>query len=356
MDLGGRPLRVGLDLRLAGYRSGGISRYALELASALERVPDINVQPLRHHSDPTALAHDIKLRTPAHHRLETHALGIELALKRISLDVYHATDFVGPRLLRAPVVATVHDLAFLRWPDQLSRDALRYYRQVRSQSGRIAHWITPSRWTRSELTDLVGVPAEKVTVIPHGLSSFISRDDIRPRESRKPYLLAIGTIEPRKRYDLLLDAFDRLKPRPELHIVGAPGWNTGALQDRLRGTAGVVWHENAGDAEVDQLISNALAVAIPSLAEGFGLGALEAMAHGTPVISSGLGALSEVTGPAAHVPALDEPVSWAEAIQYVVEDAERWNELSSMGAERALEFSWEEAALRTAAVYRLVAG
>ncbi len=350
------PLRVAFDQRLAGYRAGGITRYAVELGRALDLRDDIALTPLRHHKDEFATDSDLRLRTPPHHRLEPIAVGLELALSRRPFDVYHATDFVAPRLLRLPVVTTVHDLAFLRWPDQLERDALRYYRQVTGQARRTAHWITPSEWTRAELVDLVGIDAADITVIPHGVSGFITPDAIKRRAQREPYIVAVGTIEPRKRYGLLLDAFERLSPGMQLHIIGAAGWNTHELQRRLRATLGVTWHANAGDAQLDRLVAGATALAIPSLAEGFGLGALEAMARGTPVISSGLGALSEVTGQAAEIPSHDDPASWAEAIERVAQDDQLWERLSTDGARRARQFTWQSAAQRTAEVYWHVAG
>ncbi|MEZ4521180.1 MAG: glycosyltransferase family 1 protein [Thermomicrobiales bacterium] len=352
----GSRIRVGLDQRLSAYRPGGISRYATELGTALAELPEIDLVRLLHRSDRSLDEEGIRLRTPPHHRLEPLAIGTELMLKRERLDVYHATDFVAPSFVRAPVIATVHDLAFIRWPDQLRRDALAYYRKILRQSGRTAHWITPSAWTRSELVDLVGIDERSISVIPHGVSSFVSSGNIQDRDERGPYIVAVGTVEPRKRYSLLLDALERMRPRPELVIVGAPGWNTDDLQHRIRRAEPVTWLSNATDADINRLLSNALALAIPSLAEGFGLGALEAMACGTPVVSSGLGALSEVTGDAAVVPDLDEPQSWADAIESVIHDDERWRKLSADGAARAREFTWESTARRTACVYREITG
>lgn len=349
-------LRIGLDQRLAAYRTGGISRYALELGNALSAVPNLELTRIRHKRDNAASPQDIRLRTPPHHRFETVGIGIELALNRVALDVYHATDFVAPRFARCPVVATIHDLAVIRWPDQLSRDALRYYRQVERQHRRVAHWITPSNWTKSELCDLVGVDDSDVTVIAHGVSSFITSGDILPHADRESFIVAVGTVEPRKRYNLLLDAFERLTPRPRLVVVGEAGWNTGDLQQRLRSTDGVTWLDRASDADIDRLLSKATALAIPSLAEGFGLGALEAMARGTPVVSSGLGALSEVTGDVAIVPDRDDPESWASALETIIHDEHLWQECSDAGVLRADGFSWLKAARQTTAVYRNVTG
>jgi glycosyltransferase involved in cell wall biosynthesis len=346
--------RVAFDQRLASYRGGGIARYQIELGDALARQSDIEVHRLLHSRDTAQSGNDVRLRTPPHHRLEPYAIGLELAARRRSFDAYHATDFVAPRFIRYPVVVTVHDLAFIRWPDHLSPDALAYYRQVTRQAPRTDHWITPSAWTKSELVELVGVSEQHISIVPHGVSSFVERGAVRPREERDPVILAIGTVEPRKRYHLLLDAFERMSSRLRLCVVGAPGWNTQELQKRLRSSARVTWLDTATDDEINDLVSRAVALAIPSLAEGFGLGMLEAMARGTPVVSSGLGALSEVAGSAAFVPDDDSPTAWAEALDGIAGDLDLWNEFSGAGLARAANFTWSEAARRTAEVYRLV--
>ncbi len=102
MALDDHMLHIGLDQRLSAYRSGGISRYALELGTALELVPDLRVTRIRRKRGAESSAGDLVLRTPAHHRIEPLMIGTELALRRQSFDVYHATDFVAPRLDALP--------------------------------------------------------------------------------------------------------------------------------------------------------------------------------------------------------------------------------------------------------------
>lgn len=347
-----RPLRVGLDLRLAAYRTAGIARYAVELGHALARLGGVDVVPLRHARDVVTDENEVRLRTPPHHRFEERLLRLELRLRRASFDLYHATDFIAPDLGETPAVATVHDLAFLRWPEHLSADALAYYRRIEASKQYTRRWITPSTWTRDELCEQLDIPEDKVEVIPHGVPSYIATVGVVPRGERRPFFVAVGTVEPRKRYDLLLDALERIHPRPELLIAGQPGWNTDALQHRLRTTPGVTWLRNASDQEIRRLLAGAVALAMPSQAEGFGFPALEAMACGTPVISSGYGALAEVTGTAAIVPPQDDAEGWAEALSTILEDSFRWEQASRAGAARAMEFSWERAAEKTLEVYR----
>lgn len=345
-------LRAVIDLRLAGYRAGGIARYALELYRALERRPDVMVRAIRASGDPEAGDEDLRFRTPPHHRLEQYALGVELALARYRPDVFHATDFIAPRLPRIATVATVHDLAFLRFPQHLTPDSLRYYQKLKQSKTWTDHWITPSQWTADDLVRSFDIPANRVSVVPHGVPPDLVHMATPPRSERERFILAVGTLEPRKRIDLLLDALALMSLPPRLVLVGNPGWNTSALEQRIKGAAGVEWRRNVTDDELRQLYRTTFVVAIPSQEEGFGFVALEAMAAGTPVISSGHGALPEVTGLAALTPESDSPEDWARAIERMMDDEPLWNELSAFGRRRAESFSWPVAAELTVAAYQ----
>ncbi len=349
-------MRVGIDQRLAAYRMGGIARYAIELGNALERFDTLELVKFGHAKESAPGGNRMLLRTPPHHRLESQFLRLELALRRASIDVFHATDFVPPGLGGTATVATVHDLAFLRWPDQLEANALAYYRQILNPRRHPTLWITPSEWTRNDLCEQVGVDPATVFVIPHGASSFLTDVGIVPRAVRRPYLVTVGTVEPRKRYDLLLDALALIDERPELVIAGQPGWNSDAIQRRLRTDPSVTWLDTTSDLEIRRLIAGAVALALPSLEEGFGLSALEAMACGTPVVSSGHGALPEVTGGAAMTPRTDDPQGWAAELERVMLDIPAWRQASTEGFERSRHFTWERAAESTLEVYQRALG
>jgi glycosyltransferase involved in cell wall biosynthesis len=349
-------LRVALDLRLAGYRAGGIARYADELYHALRPIPGLAVRAVRTHRDHAPDPRALRVRTPPHHRIEQYALGAELLTRRPRPQVFHATDFIAPRLPGTPVVATVHDLTFLTNPELLDPTGLDYYRRIFKSKRRTAAWITPSQWTADALVELVGVASEAITVIPHGVPSLSVAASPLPNANRGSYLLAVGTVEPRKRYDLLLDALALLQEPPPLIVVGQPGWRSAATELRLRTTPRVGWRTAVSDDELAVLYRQAWAVAVPSLAEGFGLSALEAMAHGTPVISSGYGALPEVTGPTALAPVDDSAEAWAAALERLRGDAALWQRLADDGYRRSLTFTWQQAAQETAEVYRQVAG
>jgi glycosyltransferase involved in cell wall biosynthesis len=269
--------------------------------------------------------------------------------------VYHATDFIAPRILGTATVATVHDLEFVRHPEYLDDASLRYYRQIERSRDWTNAWITPSRWTAEDLASTYDIDPATITVIPHGLPVHLAHKQPVPRDEREPHLLIVGTIEPRKRHALILDALELIGDPLNIVLIGSIGWQSDDLVSRISRTAGIAWRRAVDDSALWDAYRNAWAVLVPSKSEGFGLQALEAMASGTPVVSSGHGALQEVTGLAALVPDSDDPSGWAAAIERIRKDEHLWNELSVFGQRRARAFTWKQAAEATARVYRTAA-
>jgi alpha-1,3-rhamnosyl/mannosyltransferase len=348
-----RRLRVALDLRLAAYQPAGIARYAIELAQALDSTNELELVELHSRKDPVHGPRSRRLFTPPHHAFERYTLGIEALLRAGSpLDVFHATDFIVPRIPGVATVATVHDLTFLRHPEFLPPESLDYYRQIRRSQRWTDSWITPSAWTARDLEAWLGIASERVFVIPHGVPSHLTSVEIVPLEERGNFLLTVGTIEPRKRFDLLLDALDRMPETPPVYLAGRPGWCSEGLQRRIAADSRITWIRQGSDEQLTDLFRRARALVVPSIEEGFGLQALEAMACGTPVVSSGGGALSEVTGRAALEPGDPSPEAWAAALERVCADDTLWSELSEAAVRRARHFSWSNAAAETIKVYQ----
>jgi alpha-1,3-rhamnosyl/mannosyltransferase len=199
--------------------------------------------------------------------------------------------------------------------------------------------IAVSEHTKQELVELLGTPEEKIRVVPNGVSDVFSPDG--PAEAGD-YVLAVGTLEPRKNLTRLAEATQRLGV--ELRVAGDAGWGDVRLEGNLIRRLGRV-----SDDELARLYRGARCLAYPSLEEGFGIPIVEAMASGTPVVTSRGGATEEVAGHAAVLVDPLDPDSIAAGIE---EAAARRDELVAAGRERARAFSWAETVRRTVDVYR----
>jgi glycosyltransferase involved in cell wall biosynthesis len=272
------------------------------------------------------------------------------------VDLVHDAGYVVPPS-RAPLVATVHDLAFLIHPDHYtwhSRSVLRRGMVLARRHARLV--ICPSEATRDACV-AVGFDPERLRVVPWGVRTGSPDGDAASETRRRlgldrPYVLYCGTVEPRKNLGRVLEAFRALdRSDVELVLAGPRGWKEDLangfsdLEGRVR-ALGFVPPE-----DLDALYEGASVVVYPSLLEGFGLPVLEAMAHGAPVVTSAGTATEEVAGDAALlVDPLDVDAIGA-AIQRVLEDGDLAAALGAAGRSRASAFTWERAAERVAAVY-----
>ncbi|MGC8874416.1 MAG: glycosyltransferase family 4 protein [Chloroflexia bacterium] len=368
-------MRVAIDARLLYYRRAGIGQYTLRLVEALTRVaPQEHFLLLQDRRQTGRLLEAPNLRhvpiwTPSHHRWESVTLPLELTPLR--LDLLHSPDFVLPERRRYAGVATVHDLAFLRFPRLVTPQAARYYGRVREAVRSAERVIAVSECTRRDLLELLDVPEEKVRVVHEaaGPSFFPQKMDLQERRTFRgrvlapqQFILFVGTIEPRKNLTGLLRAFHRmqeryadLKPHPRLVIAGEEGWlseEVFRLVNELRLAQEVAFIGSVPSADLVWLYRAARFFVFPSLYEGFGLPPLEAMACGTPVIASTAGALPEVVGDAGWLVPPEDTEGWAEVMARLWSDEAAREQLRVRGLERASRFSWEEAARSTLEVYR----
>ena len=251
------------------------------------------------------------------------------------LDVLHCPTFRGPVRSSVPVVVTVHDLAVLRHPGTFNQWTRHYSRFAVPRVARAARrLIAVSEFTRGEIVELVGIPEERIRVIPNAVGEeFVAEG---PAESGD-YVLAVGTLEPRKNLGAAQQAAQRLGV--ELRVVGAQGW--GGVE--VNG-----WLGRVSDEELAALYRGARCLVYPSLYEGFGIPVLEAMACGTPVVTSAGGATEEVAGGAAVLVDPQDPAAIAAGVE---EASSRRDELRARGLERAAQFSWNRVAAETRAVY-----
>lgn len=273
------------------------------------------------------------------------------------VDVVHGTNFVVPPARKAARLVTVHDLTPLRYPELCDPTSLRYPGLIRRALEQGASVHTVSHAVAEEVVEHFGVDADRVHVIHNGVTPLpppASRDAAEP-----PYILAIGTVEPRKGLPDLVAAFDRIAvsiPEVHLKIAGPPGWGEDALSASLRTARhGGRVHRVGWVPDRSSLIAGAVLLAYPSLYEGFGLPPLEAMSLGVPVVATSVGAIPEVVGDAALlVPPRDVP-ALSEALLEVARDETTRARLISAGAQRVRAYSWPDAGQRLAALYRALA-
>jgi glycosyltransferase involved in cell wall biosynthesis len=280
-----------------------------------------------------------------------------------SADVYHFPNFIRPPLARGASVVTIHDVAFLRYPETLEARNLAYLRaHIRETARRANAIITVSEFTAREIVDLLGVPAAKLHAIPSGLDPAMHRppdEAVRALRRRldltRPYLLAVGTLEPRKNYPFLIEVFERLtKFDGDLVIAGRRGWKYQPILDRIERSprrTRIRLLENLDEADLPALYGGAELFVLPSLYEGFGFPPIEAMACGTPAVVSTGGALAETCGDGALVLDAIDAGRWASEIAALLRAPDARDALRRRGAERAARFKWTETARRTWAVY-----
>jgi glycosyltransferase involved in cell wall biosynthesis len=322
-------MRVAIDVSPLAQTRAGTARYLKGLMQELERLDDVAVST-------RSFGGKSRLSTLARDGIwYPFLLGRERAA-----DVLHCPTYRGPLRPSVPLVVTVHDLAVLRHPEAFNRWTRIYSPRVVPAVLRAAQRvIAVSQFTRRELVELLGVPDEKIRVVPNAVGDEFTREG--PAEDGE-YVLAVGTLEPRKNLDRLVEAVrgtDR-----ELRVVGAPGW--GGVE--VRGN-GVRWLGEVDDAELARLYRGATCVAYPSLYEGFGIPVLEAMACGVPVVTARGTAMEEVADGAAVLVDARDPAEIAAGIERAA--AER-DTLVPRGLERARAFRWDAVAAATVEVYR----
>jgi glycosyltransferase involved in cell wall biosynthesis len=350
-------LRVGFDASWCSDRQTGIGRYAGELLAGLRRVA------------PQHRYLELRPTRPWAGRVGWTQAVVPVQLRRARVDVCHFTHYHAPLAWRGPMVLTLHDLTLLELPTLHPRRRVTAMAPLlRTTIGRAAAVIVPSRTTRDGALRLLGVPDERLHVIPEAPAAAFRRvtDEVALRAVQERYgltrgfVLAVGTLEPRKNLVALVDAWATLRARGcegVLVLVGDRGWQTRALDERLaRGDAAAVRRLGyVPDADLPALLTLAGAFAYPSLGEGFGLPVIEALACGTPTVTSGLGATAEVAGDAALLVDPRDRGALADALEQALTPGATRDRLTAAGPRRAATYSWDAAATATARVYTLVA-
>ncbi len=373
---------IGIDYTPAYEQGGGIGRYVRELIAALadeDRVTDYRLFVAGANAKSLPPLPGSNFRWAASRispiwfaRLWQRArLPIPVERWVGNVDVFHATDFVLPPTRRTTrTVLTVHDLSFVRTPDATSPALKRYLDQVVPRSvHRADHVLADSQATKDDLITLYNVAPDKVEVLLSGVNPRFQpvRDPAALAAVRSkygigdaPFVLSVGTVQPRKNYERLIQAFAQLPDdlrHIHLVIAGGRGWLQGPIYAAVE-TLGLRERVHfvgfADDADLPALYSAAQAFAFPSLYEGFGLPVLESMACGTPIVTSNVSSLVEVAGDATL---LIDPFSVqqiTDALAHLLMDESLCTRLIERGVTQARQFTWQRAVAQLHSVYNRI--
>jgi glycosyltransferase involved in cell wall biosynthesis len=370
---------IGLDYTPAYEQSGGIGRYVRELIAALARQDTITpyrlfVSGASSFGLPLFPSQNFVWKStsisPKWLARVWHRARIPLPVECFvgNIDLYHATDFVlPPTLPNTRTLLTVHDLSFVRVPEAASPNLKAYLDQVVPRSVKRAnHILADSEATKNDLIEFYGILADSITVLLSGVDMRFHKvyDEEGLLTTRRkyglgntPYIFSIGTVQPRKNYGRLIQALARLRLSGydiNLVIAGGRGWLEDPIYENIRATKmenHVHFIGFADEADLPALYSAAYCFAFPSLYEGFGLPVLEAMACGTPVITSNVSSLPEVAGDAAIMIDPYDIEALTYSLQQLLDDQNLYQTLIQKGSERAKLFSLDVSARQLREIY-----
>jgi glycosyltransferase involved in cell wall biosynthesis len=356
-------ISVGFDLTHARLNRTGLGRYPTELSNALRARSGVRLIGL-HAVDEPASSTAGRIAQGLSREGLYYPHGMRRAAARAGAQILHVPTPAPVRGGALPTVVTVHDLLPLRMPHLFTRQTRWHTRLYIPFVRRATRVITPSEYTRAEVIELLGLPEDRVIAIPeapgeHFATQEVDFDRLRAElDICAPYVLCVGTLEPRKNLATVLRVFRRVArsvPGTMLVVVGGGGWRNEDFERELGrdGAAGRVRVTGfVSDARLTELYAGASCFLFPSLGEGFGLPPLEAMACGAPVVVSDRPAVPEVTGDAALQAPAEDVDALAGHVSRVLQDDQLAAGMRAAGLARARQFTWSKAAGETERVYR----
>ena len=355
-------MRVAYTLEQCWHRvPGGTARSMLRLAQAIEATGAAELvgvvgrhrKPPEPDCAPTISVQRLPLGRPLLYDAWDRLNWPKIESATGPIDLCHSTAGI-PAACASPHLVTVHDVAFLRRPDRLTRRGARVLTRAIERARLAEAVVCPSHYVRRDLID-AGFDEHRVTVVPWGVD-IVEVDDAKAAKvmSRHSlpdeFILAVATLEPRKNLKRLVDAHARVSNPPALVVAGAPGW--GGVAEELHDTAlGVHFLGHVSASDLQALYARARLLAYPSEEEGFGLPVLEAMAAGTPVVTSRGTATEEAAGGAAVLVDPADIESIADGIEQALNDREN---LVARGRTRAHERRWSTSGELMIDVYRSI--
>lgn len=375
-------MRIALNAKALLSPLTGLGQYTSHLAKELQLTPgveldlfygtgwskDLRTTPVQGITTAVSLVKKLIPNPYSVNRLIQQQL-FNRGIKSNDPDIYHEPNFLAFKCSK-PSVITVHDLSWIRFPETHPKDRViameKYFEPGLRRASLI---LTDSAFVKRELMDVFGMVPDMIETVPLGVDSIFqprSHFDTRDVLSRHSllhgqYILAVGTIEPRKNLQLALQAFiqlpDSLRKKFPLVLVGMKGWHTSKLQLQIEplvrsGEVRQLGYLPRND--LATIISGALTLVYPSVYEGFGLPPLEAMACGIPVIASAVSSIPEVVGDAGILIDPQDADAVTKAIILVATDSRARNDLCERARVRSKEFTWGRCAAQTVAAYRRV--
>lgn len=369
-------MKVALDVSAVPADPAGAGRYIVELARVLAARDDVVFSIVSRRDDVSrwsALSADVLSLAPTARpvRLAWEQLVLPRILRGVDADVFHAPHYTMPERARLPRVVTIHDLTFFDHPEWHERSKVILFRRAIGIAARRADALVCVSAATARRLEARFPDHAPVHVVPHG----VDHDRFRPDEPapghdaeildalgiRTPYVAFVGTVEPRKDVPSLVRAFDRVAAsHPELTLViaGTVGWGEDALERALAAATHrdrVVRTGFLADDAVPPLLRQAAAIAYPSLEEGFGLPALEALACGAPLVTTAGSAMADVTGDAALLAPPGDVDALAQCLEELIAGGPRAS-TRARGIETAARYTWDATADSHVEVYRSVAG
>ncbi|MBS1790538.1 MAG: glycosyltransferase family 4 protein [Acidobacteria bacterium] len=371
-------MHIGIDAHAIGAQQGGNETYIRGLIRALAAIDDRNRYTI-YLAEVDAAAEWRETFVRRHPNFEVQLLPKPTPLVRVPVfltyelrhrpvDVLHV-QYTAPPFCPIPVVATIHDLAFEHLPETFTRrGSLQLKLTVRRTAQKAARIATVSEYSRQDLLRTYKLPPEKVAVTYNGVephftpqTQFNEAVELKQQFGiDRDFLLAVGSLQPRKNLVRLIRAYTKLRAEnesfsPQLVIVGRKLWlaeEIFAEIRRQRWAKDVILTGYVSDQDLPKLYRQATAFVYPSLFEGFGLPPVEAMACGTPVITSDVSSLPEVTGKAALLIDPQNQASIELALLQITRDQELREQLRELGIEQAKKFTWQAAAEKTLRLYQ----
>jgi glycosyltransferase involved in cell wall biosynthesis len=369
-------MRVCIDVQSAISQLAGVGRYTKLLVQNLDSVAGGNTFVLFYFD---FLRKGTPFKVPgATHKAIRWCPGrfVQAAWKTIgwppfdffagAADVYHFPNFILPPMRKGKSVVTIHDMSFVRFPQFAEEKNLRYLTaKIHDTVNRADAIITDSQFSADEIKSLLKVDPSKIFAVHPGISSDFSappRHQISKTLSEfnldRPYILTVGTLEPRKNIQFLIEVFERLSGFDGyLVLAGMRGWKYEAIIERIKNSScasRIKMLNHVDDSRLPALYAGAELFVITSLYEGFGFPPLEAMACGTPVVSSTGGSLPEVLGNGAVLVDGFDAEKWVSHIRNALTDSDTRRRLQESGCAQAAKYRWAETARKTWEVYKKV--